>query len=476
VIKAAGTVRGQLIGGDEPNQSTALRDMKVPKAYAKADTSPTCYQFQPDVAASCQGPWVFGSTPTHAATYVGRYPPFYYFVVGLPTLVTTSEWGWYAMRSISALICAIFAGLALAVAAVHGRSRLLPIAVGVAATPLLLFLSAIINPSGMEMASGLCMWAAGLVIVLDHIEAPPRAAVGALVASGAALAISRSISPLWVGIVLGVMFLLDPRGIIARLREPGPFRKGVVALVAVCAVAGVYGLITKTYAIFPAGGAVPPGSSTLHILRLALDRTDMYYRQFIGVFGYLDTHSPAVTVVIWTVLLIALVVAGLIMATWRQRACMVLIGIAIIAIPTVISSSHARVDGIVWQARYSYPLDVGLLLLAAAVLTRGPLAAKRVVRPVAVVTAVAIAVAQYAGWFQALRRYVVGQHGTLRFAFTNPRGAWQPPLPAIVLVIATAIVIVVYAAWLVLLAVARPEGRTAPGPRADGRITSDRSL
>ena len=66
-----------------------------------------------------------------------------------------------------------------------------------------------------------------------------------------------------------------------------------------------------------------------------------------------------------------MVVIGLIAGSWRQRLCMVLLGVAIIVVPTAITSSHARVDGLVWQARYSYPLDVGVLLLATAAASHG---------------------------------------------------------------------------------------------------------
>ena len=454
MIKAAATVRGELVGGDVRGTSTAMRRMVIPQAYAHAAEIAGCFQFKPDQRANCQPTWTGTMSPTHINTYVGRYPPLYYSLVGLPTLVTSSVWGFYAMRTISALICAALVGLAFAVVAVHGRARLLVIGAAVCVTPMLAFMSATINASAMEMAAGLCLWCAALVLVLDHVDDPPRAVVGAFLASGSVLALSRSISPLWVGCVLAITLLLDPRGILALLRRPGRTRKALVALVAVCAFSGFYSLATKAFSVYPAGRPVPKGASTWEIATLAWDRIPSYYRQFIGVFGWLDAKSPPISIWIWGTLLVGTIVVGLIAASWRQRLCMVLIAIAIVAIPTAITTSHARVDGLVWQSRYSYPIDVGLLLLAAAVTSHGMFANRHVVRMIAVLASAAIALAQLASYFQTLRRYVVGIHGTIHFLSDHP-GQWQPPVPPYVLIGATAGVVTVYAAWLVWLTLRR---------------------
>jgi Predicted membrane protein (DUF2142) len=463
MIKAAATVRGELVGDDVAGTSTALRRMTIPQAYARAAAIAGCYQFRPDQRANCQPAWSGGMRPSRVNTYVGRYPPFYYLLVGLPTLVTPSIWGFYGMRTISALICAVLVGLAFAVAGAYGRSRLLVLGVAISATPMLAFMSAVINASSMEMAAGLCAWTAGLVLVLDHVKAPPRPVVGALVAGAAALALSRSISPFWVGCLLGTMFLLDPRGIIALLRHPGPARKGFVAVVAVCAGAVLYALPTKSFSVYPAGQPVPKGATTWQIAHLAWDRIPGYYRQFIGLFGWLDAKSPPISIWIWAVLLVGTVLIGLIAGSWRQRICMVLIAIAIVSVPTAITTSHARVDGLVWQARYSYPIDVGLLLLAMAVASHGLFAKRWVVRVLVVLGAVVIATAQLASFFQTLRRYVVGAHGTPHFLFNHP-AQWQPPLPPFMLIGAVGGILIVYAAWIMVLGLRRRELTPAPGP------------
>ncbi len=474
LIKAAATVRGQLVGGPVKGMSTAMRAMKVPESYALSTLLPQCFEFNPNQRASCEPAWSHSTKQVTTDTYVGRYPPFYYLVVGAPTLATSSVWAVYVMRAISALGCAVLVGLAFALSWAFARSRLMVVGVAVAATPLLVFLSAIVNPSSVEMAAGLCAWVAGLVIVLDHIDAPPRPAVIALAASGSVLVLTRSLSPLWLAAVLGTLFLLDPRGTIALARRAGPVRKALVVLTGVTAFDVVTDVATKSFSVYPAGAPVPAGTSSLTIIRLAFDRTDKYLHQFIGVFGWLDTKSPAVTAVIWSVMLVVVLLIGLVAGTWRQRLCMVLLGIAIVAVPTAITSSHARVDGLVWQARYSYPLDVGLLLLAMGVASRGPLADRRVVRVIAALAAVAIVVAQFGAFYQALRRYVVGLNGPAHFYFNHP-GNWQPPLAPIVLLGAVAIALVLYGAFILLASLspghdAVTSTPTPPGTDAVGSV------
>jgi hypothetical protein len=455
VIKAAATVRGGLVGSSVPHRSTAMREMTVPDAYAQTITMPDCYQYVGKRTARCAPGWNGSSSPDKVQTYVGRYPPWYYFVVGLPTLVTSSVWGFYAMRMLSALMCAALVGLAIAISATLARSRLMLLGVVVCITPMLVFMSAIVNPSSVEMSAGLCAWVAGIVLVLDHAEHPPRALVAAFVGSGIVLALMRSISPLWLVIVVATMFLLEPNKFLGWLRRPGPMRKVLVSLGVVSVVAGLVTIAMRAYAIYPEGRPVPKGASSLRILRLTLNRTDIYYHQFIGNFGWLDTPVPPPTTIIWTVLLVGVVVVGLVSGSRRQRTCMILIGIAVIAIPTFITASHARVDGLVWQARYSYPLDVGVLVLACAATPAGSLARRAASMSVTGVGVVAASFGQLAAYYQNIRRYVVGINGPVQFLFGHSR-EWAPPLEPTILVAAMALALVFYASWLLTLARSEP--------------------
>ena len=60
-----------------------------------------------------------------------------------------------------------------------------------------------------------------------------------------------------------------------------------------CAGAVLYALPTKSFSVYPAGRPVPKGATTWQIVDLAWDRIPSYYRQFIGMFGWLDTQVAA---------------------------------------------------------------------------------------------------------------------------------------------------------------------------------------
>ena len=108
-----------------------------------------------------------------ATTYVGLYPPLYYAIAGLPTLLWSSGSAIYLMRALSALVAALLYGLTLAMIARWSRAPLLLSALGLALTPLVVFLGGVVNPSTLEIAAAAATWTAGLLLVLDHADHPP---------------------------------------------------------------------------------------------------------------------------------------------------------------------------------------------------------------------------------------------------------------------------------------------------------------
>ena len=81
---------------------------------------------------------------------------------------------------------------------------------------------------------------------------------------------------------------------------------------------------------------------------------------------------------------------------------------------------------------------------------------RRSTRRLALLLAITTAVVQFGDFVWALRRYTVGL-GSVINPLARVRGGWSPPIPSVVLVIATAIVIIAYGWWIVLSTV-RPHG------------------
>ena len=148
-----------------------------------------------------------------AITYDGRYPPLYYAIVGLPSLVSQTDAAVYAMRFFSGALTALLLGLAIALAARWSSNKMLLLAVTVAATPLVLVFGSTVNPSGLEMSAALCVWTGALVLVLEHAHRPPTGLVIACAASSVALVFSRPISALWLAIIAVSVAALRPSAI-----------------------------------------------------------------------------------------------------------------------------------------------------------------------------------------------------------------------------------------------------------------------
>ena len=158
LVRAVSLVRGQLVGQDLPHPTTAQKStviVQVPEVFASLETHVGCFQYKSNVPAGCQRP-LNGSTHTVSVeTYVGRYPPLYYALVGLPTLVLVSAKGIYAARLVSGALSAAMLALAITSLRRCRGAPLLAAGVAVAITPMALYLAAVVSPSGLEIASAI---------------------------------------------------------------------------------------------------------------------------------------------------------------------------------------------------------------------------------------------------------------------------------------------------------------------------------
>ena len=480
LVKAASVVRGEIVGRSLTPRldlqlppasraffqycdglhgakacNKAVTVVTVPESFATFVVSP-CLIFQMWPAGCSHG--LSGSgREVIGATYVGRYPPLYYAIVGLPSLVWHSNTAVYLMRLLSGLLCALLLGLAIALAAMWSRSRLLVLAVAVIATPMVIIFGSEVNPGGLEMAAATCVWTGGLILVLDWASKPPTGLIAATAAAASVMVLSRGLSALWLAIIGVVLAALAPRSlpVLLRLRKVR-VAVGAVMLVGVAAVA--YILWAHTLSVYPNDSPVPAG--TPGVIEIALGRTGSLVDQFVGTFGWSFTSSPLLVVGLWLFSASAVLGIGLIVSLRRHAGVIIALIAASLLVPTALMVSQAHKDGVVWQARDGFPLYAGIILVAGAVAGRSielgegelvvaPLV-RRATRRLALLLAITTAVVQFGDFFWALRRYTVGL-GSVVNPIARVRGGWSPPIPSVVLVIATAIVIIVYGWWITCL-------------------------
>jgi hypothetical protein len=483
MTKAASVVRGQIVGPSvTPALTTrlsaagrsglaycrrahgstdcdrAVTVVSVPESFAHF-RAPSCFLLQV-YGSGCSHGLQGSGREVSADTYVGRYPPLYYVIVGLPSLVWHTSVAVYLMRLLSSLLTALMLGLALALTAVWGRSRMSVLAVAVAATPTVLIFGSAVNPSGLEMAASLCVWAGGLLLVLDHAKHPPPSLVYATAAAAIVLVLTRGLSPFWLAVIAASLVALAPRSLSALVRSREVRVAGVlVALAGACAVG--YIVWAHTLSIYPLGLPVPASLSVTGIVELALGRTQSLVTEFIGTFDAAESQPPLLTIALWLLTASSLVVFGLVASLRRHVAVLVALIAAALIVPTAIMVSQAHHVGLVWQARDGFPLYVGIVLVAGAIGGRnlsgiprrssGWSSSEGIFRRLAVLVGSAIAVAQLADLLWALRRYTVGL-GTTVNPLAHVPEYWDPPLSAIALILTGILAAAFYGWWIVHLA------------------------
>jgi hypothetical protein len=403
----------------------------------------------------------------YAPSYQARYPPLYYFVVGMPSHIGQSTIDLYLMRLASAAFSAIFLALALTTALVYSRNRMLIAGLVVAATPMVFFLAGVINPSGLEIACGIAVWTAGAILVTERLAAPPKGLVAIFGLSAVFLESVRSLSPFWLALtVIALLACAERCGLVNALRTRAvQMCAAVVVLFGIVAVWWIVALHSTDLYLGTTNHAVPASVSTSTILKTALEHNRYFLPGMIGVFGWFDTYSPPFTFIVWYALVGVLILGAVIRSPRRVVPFAVLI--AVVVVPALIVTSHAHTDGYTWSGRDAMPFAVGLPILSTALLGTGrsrPLRTVVLARWVPGLIVLA-AMAQFAAFYEALRRYAVGTEGPIFGFITHPD--WQPAISVKgALLLELAALTALSALWIraVKMPVSRAAGATGASP------------
>jgi hypothetical protein len=423
VIHAAALVRGQTIGTPVAGPQNPYTVVTVPGTFGHGSYLMRCYKFSPSVPASCGEATTLSAAPIRAQTYTGRYPPLYYAVVGLPTLASTSQWVVIWMRLLGALMCSALLGLALMAITLWSRARILPAGFLCALTPAAIYMGAMVNPNGLEIAAAICFWSAGIILALEHADDPPQGLVVVAAVSGCVLTLCRGLSPLWTILALAAFVVLMGRHRAwSLLKARRDVQWSAAALLVSGIVATIWILLAHTLWAVPVGKPDSLAQTPeLHIVSQALKQTKTWLREMVGVMGWLDTRLPVWTYVAWGLASLALIVVGVWLGRLRTSIVLALIGLVALFLPVVLELNDARTVNLIWEGRYSLPLAVGVPLLAAASVGARAIY-QRLQLNLARVVLVMLGVAGVLGYLQTLRRYAVGASGPVDFL----HGTWQP--------------------------------------------------
>lgn len=458
-VKAAAVARGQLYGEQVRHETgKPVWRVRVPAAFADAYPWTDCYRGQPDVTADCapEAP-AHGDEQQWVGTPALGYPPLFYALVGAPSHVSSGVKGLYAMRLVSAAVCAmaVTAGL-WSLARVTGTRTAMAGGLLVV-SPMVAFLGGSVNPNGFENAAAVAAWG-GLVAVAAAVAGrrpPSRSAVAVAALGCVGLALTRWLSPLFVVAAVGGVGLSAPlrTWVDARRRRDLRWLGGAILLALV--VAGALIALSPVREVGP-GPMVPEGDGRLEAL---IGQTGYYLRNMVGQFGWLDTSSPMLTQLGWAVAFGGLGTLTLLVADAASIRATAAVVVATLALPIVAQWPTIGHDGMPWQGRYTLPLAVGAPMLALAGIGRARSGGGgRLVGSwsrVGVSGVLLLGAGHLAAITWALRRYAVGVHGPVTFW---DDALWSPPGGHVAVLVLSAAAV----ATLATCALA-PPGFTRPG-------------
>jgi len=420
LVRAAATVRGDIDGTGLTRPDDPVRVYDVPIEFKGPINF--CWARHPEQDASCMG---FQYPPDERPfAYNGYYPPTYFALVGWPSLLVH---GFNAVRPIR--LVSLMLSLALIVWSLVSVKRRwgesAALVLGSAITPMTLFLSATVNPQGLELSSALAVWV-GATLLLDPSPgmALRRSDRALLVVGGLTLVTTRPLGTVFWVVALVVVALswgmVNPLRWVRR-REIVGVTATAMLVAAILAWRGTATIENGTYA-HDVGIAEVAGRAVVDAYRYLLDA--------VGRIGWLEIPPPTPVVIIWTLLMAAGVWAILLRGSRARRWALAALAAAYFVIQVGISWSQVNLNGLNWQGRYGLPLLIGVPVLAV------PIVKARVDARAGAAVVASVGVGLFASFYMALRRWTVGTNGPIWYAFS---ARWVPPLPAW-MVVATAAV------------------------------------
>jgi hypothetical protein len=198
-------------------------------------------------------------------------------------------------------------------------------------------------------------------------------------------------------------------------------------------------------------------------LRRSIDGWGDNVRQAIGVLGWLDTRLPSFVYVMWLVALALVLVVHLMGA--RGRVLVATVGLVLVwlALPLFINGFTSSRAGLTYQGRYGLPILVGLAFMPMLATQPAPRMPRISQRSIIGVVLALVVVGEVAAFWETLRRFSVGTDGKIVLTGTL---AWEPPVPAMLLIVlnAVAMVAAAWSAWRPWgqVEAAAGEGRSGP--------------
>jgi hypothetical protein len=354
------------------------------------------------------------------ATEVGNYQPLAYVLPA--AALALNRHATAALRTarfFSALPCAVLLGIAVLL--LWDGTLISILGLALALTPMVYFVSSVVNPNGLEICGAVALLAGFMRIARDPPAAGPRVWTATAVAALVTM-LAWQLGPVIVFIDAAVgAITLGPGRLWTLLRQrPG----GLMGLLA------AVGAGLAAYLVY----AAVSGSDHSHVqfrpirlsLKAGLNQLSPVLRDSVGTFGSLTVHLPLGIYWIYWGLIGAVVLAALVVGTMYDKLGLAIVVVGALAFPVVFYAFVYQYTGFGLQGRYVLPVLVVIPVYAAEVLRRrirrGSQPQPRWLGFATRLVFGSVGALQIVAWWIDARA-MSGAHG-----FLPSSGSWAPPL------------------------------------------------
>ena len=298
------------------------------------------------------------------ASAAAIYQPTYYLSVGWVTHVLDGFAALYAMRIVSAVLCAALFGLAVWMITGWAKSVWPLMAAIVTLTPTALYTVSVLAPNGLEMMLGLALWSCLIGAARTADVGQRRRSLMVAVPIACLFAWVRPFSPIWLFlIILAWLSLLGVCGVRDLLRNHTRLMLSAAVLIALSA-------LTSTHWVLTHSSGEPPDSYDIEGSRWGqtLEEVPLWFLQVISGVPFRNTPATFDVYMAGLVLFTFVLVPLARCRTPRVRLAAFVAVLGSLTVAAWYTYSQLPTFGAVWQGRYVWCVALGVVILAGVAL------------------------------------------------------------------------------------------------------------
>jgi hypothetical protein len=358
-VKAVATGHGEITGPTVIGQfGYSAEEYKVAEAY-NSIWNFVCYNGDVNVTPACSEELSRDKNLVPVASTAGSYPLIYYATIGWIANLAVGPWGIYLMRTATSLIVALLLGMSFAQSLKFLSMSRAILATFIAFTPAVAAFSGTVNPFSVEVSAATLFWTSSIAIFTSLEKQKLFDSKVLLVISGTLLALVRPVSFVWIGLIELFLLLFFLKLPVNKFNSDGKIFQVAIASGAFLLSVAV-NFSRNGVTSFGAAGAA--GGNMTGNMRISLERSDDYFRQLFGFFGWTQFYPPVYVPIIFcgTAIYIGAKICN---RSRRQVFSLSIFLFFIIFCPILLEGVRASSNGWGYQGRYILPVAVGIPFL-----------------------------------------------------------------------------------------------------------------